>query len=391
MPRRLRVLIVQPVLLPGGAEVFLIRLAQALRPHCDVTLYLPYHCSSAAALGQALEGLDVCSIPFPSAWFHRAFYKLSLVLARWLGGWSLENWLHTRVLRALQQRQAFDLVSTHCRAATLMACRAFPQAPPRLVETDHGDYELLLCQDPQLTQHAALASRLDGLVYLSEFNRALLDRLPWQRPPQMRCIPNGLPQEAITPTRPPRDHHAFVFGMVARGTPEKGWTEALAAFHLVRARITQPVKLLFVGSGPCLDELQAALPAEERAGVEFAGFQAHPADWIQEFDIGLLPSQRESLPNALVECMAQGKPVIATDVGAIRSMIETPQGSAGMLVPLTHQGRADVASLAEAMEQLATNPRLRNERAQCAQLAAEKFRIEPCVAAYEQFFTELAA
>jgi glycosyltransferase involved in cell wall biosynthesis len=69
------------------------------------------------------------------------------------------------------------------------------------------------------------------------------------------------------------------------------------------------------------------------------------------FDVSALTSRSEGFPNAVVEAMAAGRPVVATDVGGVRDAVT--EGATGLLVP-----DDDDAAFAAALERLRCNPAL---------------------------------
>lgn len=93
----------------------------------------------------------------------------------------------------------------------------------------------------------------------------------------------------------------------------KGYRHLLNAFALVQ-KIIPEASLIFVGEGSEKDklkELVTVLGLTEN--VVFVGFQANPHSYLSKCDIYVLSSIHEGFPNALVEAMACGLPVVATD------------------------------------------------------------------------------
>lgn len=374
-----------PALPVGGAEWAFVRLANALAVggH-QVTAYVPYRCDSAPALIRALKGVKLVSLPLPRPFLHSVLYRLSLAVQRLRPSLDLEQMLHSRVLRWLHQMSRFDVVNPHLRSGTLIVCRAFQQSPLPIVESDHGDYALLKKEDPDLARNRLLMQRVDAMICPSQYNARIVSSLPWHLDFQQTVIPNSMPgaEAAAARTDP-----TFTFGMVARGVEEKGWAEAIAAFRIARREIRKPVRLVLVGGGPCLDRLKTTVAEDEP--IVFTGSQEHPADWISSFDVALLPSYftGESLPYAVIECLTLGKPVIATAVGGIPEMLETPGGPCGLLVRLSPAtGRADIATLADAMRTLAKNDALRQTLAGRASEASLRYDAAACAAACASFF-----
>ncbi|HWA97888.1 MAG TPA: glycosyltransferase, partial [Pirellulales bacterium] len=116
-----------------------------------------------------------------------------------------------------------------------------------------------------------------------------------------------------------------------------------------------------------------------------------PLPWIAAIDVGVLPTYYvgETLPNFVMECQAQGKPVIATDVAGIREMLTVDGALCGELIPLANDGRADVASLAQAMNSYLHDSARRMADGELAKRGALRFDIRATAAAYERLFEEI--
>lgn len=127
----------------------------------------------------------------------------------------------------------------------------------------------------------------------------------------------------------------------------KGHREALAAL----ARLPEDVRLLLVGGGlqrgdaDGLRRLAGTLGVGQR--LLLAGVQPPERipDYFAAADVGLLASYREGCPNAVLECLACGRPVVATDVGAVPDLIEP--GRNGEIVPVR-----DVEALTAALSKV---------------------------------------
>src|SRR6185312_10673278 len=139
---------------------------------------------------------------------------------------------------------------------------------------------------------------------------------------------------------------AFVFGMVSRGVSTKGWEEAIEAFMLLDKPGTH---LVFIGDSDYVQDLKTKYAAQ--VNVHFVGFSSEPLEWINLFDVGLLPSTypSESLPNVIVEYLRCNKPVIASDAGEIKKMISYMGSDAGIIIPV-NEGKVPVAGVLDAMK-----------------------------------------
>ena len=112
-------------------------------------------------------------------------------------------------------------------------------------------------------------------------------------------------------------------------------------------------RLILIGDGPeraTLEERARELDLVE--GVHFVGFQNDVGPWFHAFDVLLLTSRSEGTPVSAIETLASGRPVVATDVGGTRDVVN--DGVSGFLVPF-----GDVDAAAERLERLARDPELR--------------------------------
>ncbi|RZT62941.1 CDP-glycerol glycerophosphotransferase (TagB/SpsB family) [Leucobacter luti] len=128
--------------------------------------------------------------------------------------------------------------------------------------------------------------------------------------------------------------HACV---VARMSAEKNHAGLLAALAACRSELHPPVSLTFLGDGPLRTELES-LTAELGLSdiVRFAGQVAAPQAHLRAVDALILPSAREGLPLVILEALAVGTPVVATDTPGSRSALR--DGRLGKLVPLSERG-----------------------------------------------------
>jgi glycosyltransferase involved in cell wall biosynthesis len=106
------------------------------------------------------------------------------------------------------------------------------------------------------------------------------------------------------------------------------------------------------------------------------------ARWLRHARFCVLPSNDEGLPNAVLESMAAGVPVVATRVGGIPELID--DGVDGLLVE-----PGDAAGLAEAMTRLATDEALRVRLGAAARKRARSFSWEACTDRHVELYEML--
>jgi len=120
---------------------------------------------------------------------------------------------------------------------------------------------------------------------------------------------------------------------VGRLAPEKDLLTLIKAIRIVLGKGID-VKLNIIGNGPLFTELKSfCIKNGLSSNIRFLGRVDHhiALEHIFDSDMLVLPSVEEGLPTVLIEAMALGKPVIATNVGAIRELINS--GENGLIVP----------------------------------------------------------
>ena len=107
-------------------------------------------------------------------------------------------------------------------------------------------------------------------------------------------------------------------------------------------------RLVLAGDGPLRDELEARAATSD-GRVRLLGAVADPAAMLDAMDAMIIPSRTEGVPGTLLEAALVGVPVVATDVGGVREVVERIGG--GLVVP-----PGDVAALAAATETVLERP-----------------------------------
>jgi glycosyltransferase involved in cell wall biosynthesis len=165
-------------------------------------------------------------------------------------------------------------------------------------------------------------------------------------------IPNAIDLEPfahVAQTRRPSADGLFRIGFIGRLDPIKRIGDLIRAVGAL-----DRVRLDLFGEGqerPTLEHLIAQLHLADR--ISLHGAIAHPADALRQIDLLVLPSQAEGFGLVLIEAMAAGIPIVATDVPGIRDVVQ--DGVNGLLVP-----PANPPALAAAIQRLREDPRLRD-------------------------------
>ena len=169
---------------------------------------------------------------------------------------------------------------------------------------------------------------------------------------------------------------------IGRLVPQKGFDFLVQAFGMVIAETD--ARLIIMGEGPergPLEKLAEALGLSDR--ISFTGFQDNPCAFLAYADLYVLSSRYEGMPVSLLEAMACGVPVIASDCqSGPREILEN--GEDGTLVPV-----GDVEELAKAIVRLIKNKSLRAALSKTGVRRARDFSVEKVIKEYEDEITRL--
>ena len=211
--------------------------------------------------------------------------------------------------------------------------------------------------------------------------------LPAER---ITVIPNGVP-----PARPSRftrpellaelqlPEGSRLVGLVGRLWQQKRVKDAIWAADLLKV-IRGDVHLLLIGDGPERTRLHRFRDQVEiRDRVHFLGHREDVADLLPHFDVLLSTSGYEGQSNAILEAMAAGVPIVATDIPGTRDLVS--DGQTGLLAAV-----GDRAALARCVNCLLDDAGLARQLGQAAQRRAEaEFSVEQMVARYAELYQEV--
>jgi sugar transferase (PEP-CTERM/EpsH1 system associated) len=181
----------------------------------------------------------------------------------------------------------------------------------------------------------------------------------------------------------------FVIGTVGRMQDVKDQLTLARAFVRLMQEYPgaeQRLRLVMIGGGPLREKVRVLLA---NAGIEqFAWLPGERNDVpriMRSFDLFVLPSLAEGISNTILEAMASGLPVLATDVGGNPELIEP--GVTGTLVP-----RSDAESMARAMRVYAESAELcRRQGSEARRTVERRFGMEAMVNAYMAVYDQLLA
>jgi len=171
----------------------------------------------------------------------------------------------------------------------------------------------------------------------------------------------------------------LVVGTTGRLTPVKGYRYLIeAAVNILDARPN--TTFVFLGAGELSDELKkmaSKLGMKEK--VKFLGWRPDVAEVMSAFDLFVLPSLNEGMGRVLVEAMALGKPIVASDVGGIPALVL--HGENGYLV-----FPGDAEHLSAAISDLLENPEKRKSMGENGKKIAADYSADAMVQKIDQLY-----
>jgi len=259
------------------------------------------------------------------------------------------------------------------------------------ISTLHGSYEATKVDRRKVSNWA---EKVSLFVYTADRNLELFKsfRLPNTK---FRKFKNAMPVDhspsLISRSQLGINDQATVFTHVARGIPDKGWTEAVCAFKKLEERCSdQDMALLMIGEG---DEVEKARSVSEgNPRVHFLGFQKEIHGIYRISDVALAPTRfsGESFPLCLIQAMQVGTPIIATDIGEIKSMILSDSHSAGVIVPFSADTEAYIENVTDAMAIMLDHTK-RGKFAEAARQMGELYGIDTLCQNYMDLYAEVIA
>ena len=328
------------------------------------------------------EGTGLQRFPFP---VHRLGVEglgYALLGASWLAAYG-------RQFSILHAHQALSPA-----LAALLAKRLRPRYRVVVKVACSGAWsDFRLAQDrPMYRRRMALLRAVDRFVVLNSESAAELEAVGLGAG-RTCLIPNGVDVRRFVPAEPaertglrsrlgiPQGVPVALF--VGRLERRKGVDILLAAWADLLRRGTPP-HLLIAGPGDAAAWGREANALGVRDRITFLGGRTDVAELYRAADLLVFPSRAEGCPNVVLEAMASGLPVVATDVTGNREAVGE-DGKAGLLVP-----PEDPAALAEGVATLTASPALGREIAAAArERILERFDIDRVGAQYLSLYQEL--
>ena len=295
-------------------------------------------------------------------------------------GMGLGKWL-----RDIMRSEQFDLINCQCPLTPTLPLIAVKHASCPVIGTFHSSARSNLGYAVFRRMLRPYHSRLAGKVAVSEPAR---DFVRGYFGGEYRIIPNGVDTDRFSPDVSPLerfDDGAFNVLYVGRLDPRKGLFVLLRSFGRLWKSEGERARLIIVGDGPLRGRLVKSTPRELRGAVRFEGvvpFDLLPRYYASSRVLCSPATRGESFGIVLLEAMASGVPVVASDIPGYRTAVRS--GLHGLLV----EPGSD-RSLATALSLLARDESLRKEMATAGRQNARSYSWDTVAGRLEEYISEV--
>jgi len=366
--------------LNGGAERFSVDLSeQLMKMGCEVDLCAFFRMNSKAENDWLVKAREI-GLP--------VFFATT-----WAGPNHLRSYIAgSTALRGIVESRGHNVFHSHFQQGTYTALWLRSKLnTPVVIRTAHNvvEWEPGFVGKAKETISDIIYPRfLDAEVGVS---KAIIEKLTKRYPTggkklQPVLVYNGinLPSTKPISSEPEIEKKIFTIGSVGRLAEQKGHTHLLAAIPQVLQR-HPGARLVLLGDGELRSQLEAQVKQLDlESQVEVAGQVNNVLEQLEGFDLFVSSSLWEGLPTVIMEAMAVGVPVIATDIPGSREMISHKKN--GWLV-----APAAPSSLANAINELIENPQLRRQLSQAGKQSVKQYSIQEIAKSYKNLYDSLLA
>lgn len=291
---------------------------------------------------------------------------------------------HARALAEIIRRERPELVHALMYQAIQIARMAKPLA----------GFDFRLISSPRVNYRSRSALSLafdrwhkdrdDLLIAECQASADFLVKRQGYAPAKVKVIRNGIETAGWPVSKVERSKRRLelrlggsdlLVGAVGRLDEQKGFDVLIEAMAGLK---NFPIRCVILGEGPQRAKLESLVRKHQlEKAVWLLGERDDVPSWLSAVDVYCLPSRWEGLPNALLEAMALGLPVVASAVDGVPEVVEHEK--TGLLVPPESPKK-----LAEAFKRLITEHAIRETIGPAAsRLVAEKFTLRRMMSEYE--------
>ncbi|MBF89556.1 MAG: hypothetical protein CMG75_07795 [Candidatus Marinimicrobia bacterium] len=386
----------------GGAQIFTLNIGKELEKTNNIYLYSHY---------QEYIDWDLVNYHFPDAkiiypkiHFNKTIKKIDRLLYKLKIDFSIREKFVEKNIKMIMRKHNFDIIHSNMFKSDYIFSKALKNFKVPIIITMHGNYETFMENIENFNGELIwnyfkkvqlIVKRINGISILSNKNLDIFKKSEIKVLFKKAKIPTRKIYNGFAIKRPSNEFQLrsslciksddLVYGMVGRGIPEKGWEIAIKAF--LEMNLDKQAHLVLIGWSKYLNELKTKY--NKNNNIHFLGYKRNTIEWINTFDIGLLPTTYgESLPTVIIEYLSCGIPVISTDIGEIKSMITWKDKIAGEIISI-NRGEVSKNELINSMKQLPKKLKKDYEMKKIIKNAYNNFSIKNCTQSYNDFYSEI--
>lgn len=346
----------------GGLEKFVIELSHSFSNEIDTTIVC---LEEAGALANCANNLDIISLNEPPGLKFKSIFRIKEIV----------------------KNNNIQMIHTHNEAAHFYGSVAGILCGVPVVHTRHGRY---LHNNRKMILLNILSSFLSSkIIGVSEDITKLIKHSEYIPQKKIMTILNGVDTDKFCPSKNEKKINSqqpnlsFCIGNIARLVEVKDHKNLInSCVKLIDSN--KKFKLIVVGDGPLRIKLEKEVEKLNIQNyVKFMGSRNDISELLKGFDIFVLSSISEGISITLLEAMASGLPVVATNVGGNPEVVV--DGVTGYLVPPENPDL-----LAEKLEILLGDSGLRFQLGQAGrERVLQKFSIKKTAQEYEKLYSDL--
>ena len=240
----------------------------------------------------------------------------------------------------------FDIIHSHSSKAGIIARIAgFLNHTKKNIYTAHG----YVFTDPTLSKRKKtiylLLEKICSLISTDiitvskyDYEKAMEHGLNHRK---IHIVYNGTPAESFITTnvldkkiRSLQNRNKMIIGFVGRFASEKNIDMILRVASLYKMNNKENVEFWLIGDGPLFNYYNSKIEEQELSAIiHLKGHQHHILSWMDKMNILIITSHKEGLPFVLLEALSRGLPVVSTDAGGIKEVVD-PDGQKDVIVPI---------------------------------------------------------
>jgi glycosyltransferase involved in cell wall biosynthesis len=292
----------------GGAQKSILLLCKYLKSQYNITVY-------SAPEGELIDELKVLGITHIPV--EDMVREINL----------LKDYKAYKYLKKEFLDKAFDIVHCHSSKAGIIAREAAYSAKVKnIIYTAHG----FVFNEPMNKYKKDLyvflekfeAKKSNTIICVDPNDVTIAQKLNMKCKNQITYIPNGIDFDIEQDSNNNSNSvkNSFTFGFVANFYENKGHRYLIQAFNELVKTVNYKANLVLIGSGELEQEMKFL--SKDNSYIKFLGFRKDAQELMKSFDCFVMSSIKEGFPFVILEAIKNKIPVISTDVGAIKEILQ---------------------------------------------------------------------